>query len=216
MQTHGVRRLEPFPVGAPIVWRSRLDDGIGFVFACRVVADDNTVVALVQPTGATVSRREGRRGGPRGRSMLPDGWDGSRTVSVWERAPMVRLHPIGRSYSVIRTWLEADRRFRGWYVNLEQPWVRTAVGFDSRDDVLDVTVADDLSECGLKDEDELDFAVDVGKLTATDARSIRSTAASAIDDITSRRWPFDDIAWHAFQPVLGDQPPDLPVGWHNS
>lgn len=145
--------------------------------------------------------------------MLPDGWDGSRSIGVWEQATTVRLHPIGRSYSVIRTWTEADRRFHGWYVNLEQPWVRTAVGFDSRDDVLDVTVTDDLSECGLKDEDELDFDVEVGKLTATDARSIRSTAESAIDDIKRRHWPFEDVAWHAFQPVLDDQPPDLPVGW---
>jgi hypothetical protein len=215
MQTHRVERLEPFPAGAPIVWRSRLRDGIGFVFACRVLADDNEVVAVVQPTGAAISRRVGRRGGPRGRSMLPDGWDGSRTISVWEQAPAVRLHPLGRSYSVIRTWLEAERRFHGWYVNLEQPWVRAAVGFDSRDNVLDVTVADDLSRCVLKDEDELDFAVEVGKLTATEARSIRSTAESAIDDVTRRNWPFDDVAWHAFQPLPDDQPPDLPAGWDN-
>jgi hypothetical protein len=39
-------------------------------------------------------------------------------------------------------------------VNLEQPWTRTALGFDSRDDVLDVTVTDNLSQCKLKDEDE--------------------------------------------------------------
>lgn len=90
---------------------------------------------------------------------------------------------------------------------------RTSVGFDSRDDVLDVTVTDDLSQCGLKDEDELDFAVEVGKLAATEARSIRSSADEAIVHIVSRSWPFDELAWHAFQPVLDDQPPNLPAGW---
>jgi len=86
------------------------------------------------------------------------------------------LHPVGRSYSVIRTWLQAEERFHGWYVNLEQPWVRTEVGFDSRDDVLDVTVTDDLRECTLKDEDQLDFEVDLGTLTQDEAQSIRATA----------------------------------------
>jgi predicted RNA-binding protein associated with RNAse of E/G family len=114
---------------------------------------------------------------------------------------------------VIRTWLEAEERFHGWYVNLEQPWVRTAVGFDSRDDVLDVTVTDDLHECRLKDEDELDFAVEVGKLTSGEARSIRASAISAITDVTTRRWPFDEGAWQTLRPSRYDQPLDLPLGW---
>lgn len=213
MQTHRMEQLEPFPAGAPIVWRSRLPDGIGFVFACRVLADDDLAAVVLQPTGAAVARRVGSRGGPRGRSMLPGGWDGSRAVAVWEQAPTVRLHPLGRSYSVIRTWLEEERRFHGWYVNLEQPWARTTVGFDSRDDVLDLTVTDDLSDCALKDEDELDFAVGVGKITAHEAQSIRSAARSAIDDITRRRWPFDDDAWNMFRPAVYVEPPGLPVGW---
>jgi len=114
---------------------------------------------------------------------------------------------------VIRTWLENEARFHGWYVNLEQPWVRTTMGFDSRDDVLDVIVTDDLGQCTLKDEDELNFAVNVGKLTSDEARSIRATAESAIDDITNRRWPFDERYWQAFRPARYDEPVGLPSGW---
>jgi predicted RNA-binding protein associated with RNAse of E/G family len=147
--------------------------------------------------------------------LLTGLWDGSRAERVWDRAPAVRLHPVGRSYSVIRTWLEAEERFHGWYVNLEQPWVRTTVGFDSRDDVLDIIVTDDLRECTLKDEDELDFAVDEGKLTPGDTRSIRATSDSAIKDVTSRRWPFVESAWQALRPTGCDQPLDLPLGWDN-
>ena len=213
MQTPGVDRSEPFPVGASIVWRSRPGGDVGFVFGCLVLADDDETAAVVQPTGAPISTRKGRRGGPGGRSLLTGHWDGSRVERLWEGPPVVRLHPVGRSYSVIRTWVEAERRFHGWYVNLEQPWVRTTVGFDSRDDVLDVVVTDDLRQCTLKDEDELDFAVDVGKLTSSEARSIRTNAETAIDDITSRTWPFDESAWHAFRPARCDQPPVLPAGW---
>jgi len=171
-----VERREPFSVGAPVVWRSRPGRAVGFVYVCRVLADEHDVVAVVQPTGAEISRRAGRRVGPPGRPLPSLGWDGSRAAGVWDRPPAVRLHPVGRSYSVIRTWLQAEERFHGWYVNLEQPWVRTEVGFDSRDDVLDVTVTDDLRECTLKDEDQLDFEVDLGTLTQDEAQSIRATA----------------------------------------
>jgi hypothetical protein len=168
---------------------------------------------VVQPTGAAISRRMGTRGGPRGRSMLPDGWDGSRSEGVWDRPPTVRLHPVGRAYSVIRTWIDAEQRFQGWYVNLEQPWARTTVGFDSCDNTLDVTVSDDLSHCALKDGDELDFAVSTGLFSQQEAASICATAAAAIDDVTSGRWPFDESAWLALRPPVVAEQLSLPAGW---
>lgn len=208
-----VHRVEPFPVGTPVVWRSRPDGEVGFVFACRVLADDHDVIAVVQATGAQMSRRVGQRGGPRGRSLLTGTWDGARVESVWDGPPAVRVHPIGRSYSVIRSWLEPAQCFRGWYVNLEQPWVRTSIGFDSRDDVLDVLVSDDLGECSLKDEDEMAFAVSIGTMTQDEARDVRATATDVVADIVNRRWPFDDRAWHAFRPRADNEPLLFPTGW---
>jgi len=208
-----MERPEPFPADTPVVWRSRPNGDVGYVFACRVLADDPDLIAVVQPTGAPVVRRVAQRGGPRGRSVLPRTWDGSRQETRWDRPPVVRLHPVGRPYSVIRTWLAGEERFQGWYVNLEQPWIRTTLGFDSRDDVLDVTVSDDLSECLLKDEDELEFALEVGLFSWREVRSIRATAQSAVDDIVRRRWPFQESAWRDFRPPSYDQPPVLPAGW---
>lgn len=212
-QTLDVEQSEPFPVGASVVWRSRPAGAVGFVFACRVLADRPDVAAILQPTGAPISTRVGKRGGPRGRSLLS--WDGTREERVWNQSPVVRLHPVGRSYSVIRTWHTSEARYRGWYVNLEQPWVRTTVGFDSRDDVLDVTVSDDLNVCTLKDEDELRFAVGEGKLTSGEADAIRATAESAITDVTARRWPFHETAWEALEPMNDSEPLRLPSGWAN-
>jgi hypothetical protein len=175
-----VNRLEPFAAGTEIVWRSRPKGEIGYVFGCRVLVDDPDMVAIVQPTGAPVVRRLGARGGPQGRTLLPDKWNGKRATSVWNQPPVVRLHPVGRSYSVIRTWVAAERRFAGWYVNLEQPWVRTTIGFDSRDDILDVVVSDDLGACRLKDEDELALAVGLAQIAMDDANAIRATATAVI------------------------------------
>lgn len=116
---------------------------------------------------------------------------------------------------MIRTWIVEAESFEGWYVNLERPWTRTAVGFDSRDDVFDITVSPDLGDWRLKDDDELDFAVEVGLFTLDEAVEIRASAASAVDDIVNRRWPFDDATWDRVLPQQLLEPSALPVGWES-
>jgi hypothetical protein len=202
-----------FASGRPIVWRSRPGGAIGYVFGCRVLLDEPDALAVVQPTGAPVRRRLAALGGPNGRSLLPGTWTGAYRATTWGGLTSVRLHPVGRAYSVIRTWIDAEARYRGWYVNLEQPWVRTAVGFDSRDDILDIVARDDLSGCRLKDDDELEFAGDVGQLAPAEAASIRATAEAAIDDVGHRRWPFDEAAWTDLRPATDDRPLVLPADW---
>lgn len=214
--TVAVPRDRPFDVGTEIAWRSRPGGDVGYTFACRVLLDDPEVAAVVQPTGSTIMRRIARRGGPRGRSFLPGTWDGSRDEGSWKQPPCVRLHPVGRRYSVIRTWVAEEERFAGWYVNLEQPWFRTPVGFDSRDDVLDITATPDLSQWQLKDADELDFAVQVGLFTEAEARQIHSAATSAADDLVRRRWPFDDATWGRLRPRELLAAAQLPDGWELS
>ena len=206
-------RATQFAVGSPVVWRSRPAGAVGYVCACRVVLDEPDVIALFQPTGAPVSPRIGTRAGPRGRSFGGRDWDGTRSIDTWGHPPTVRLHPVGKSYSVIRTWVQADQEFKGWYVNLEQPWTRTEIGFDSRDDVLDVVVADDLNGCTLKDEDELDFAVESCSLTVQEEASIRRAASGAIEDVERGQWPFDETAWEKLAPPERVELIELPTGW---
>jgi hypothetical protein len=76
-------------------------------------------------------KRVAQRVAPNGRSFLPGTWDRSRLGDPLDRPPEVRLHSVDACNSVIRTWLVEEERFGGWYVNLEQPWTRIVVGFDS-------------------------------------------------------------------------------------
>lgn len=115
---------------------------------------------------------------------------------------------------MIRSWVSDKCRWEGWYINLEQPWKRTTVGFDTRDDVLDVTVADDLSDSRLKDENELMYAVGVGLFSKAEAESIRLAADTAIADLKRRWWPFDESTWSAIQPIDDLSLPVLPEGWN--
>jgi hypothetical protein len=206
-------KVDPWPAGASVAWRSRPEGSIGTVIGCRVVVDDPTAVILHQPTGAPVMRRVGERGGPRGRTLLPGTWTGQHAPTTWNGSPSVRLHPIGEAYSVIRTWDHEQQSFVGWYVNLERPWQRTQVGFDSRDDVLDVVVSDDLERCSLKDEDELDFAVEIGVLDPEEAQEIRHVASRAMAAVEARWWPFDMATWAALAPPAKGGAVELPESW---
>lgn len=181
--------------------------------AAVVIEDDPDAVVLFQPAGAPRKHRTGRRGGPGGRNMLPGGWDGGYRDSAFPGPSSVRLHPVGARYSVIRTWDDAAQEFRGWYVNLEQPWVRTPIGFDGRDDILDIRVADDLSGWEWKDADELDWSVDVGKVTPEYAKAVRQAGEDAAAQVAAGVWPFVGSAWDRYRPPSGWPLPTIPEGW---
>ena len=72
------RERESFPPGTSVVWRSRPNGEVGYVFGCRVLLDEPKVVAVVQSTGSPIMRRIAERGGPNGRSLIPGTWNGSR------------------------------------------------------------------------------------------------------------------------------------------
>lgn len=207
-------RSEPFGQGDAVVWRSCHPDRLGYVYTGRVLTDEPSAIAILQPPGAPCARPTGRRGGPRGRNTLPGGWDGGHRVEPWSGPPMVRLHPVGRPYAVLRAWDGAEAAFSGWYVNLEQPWRRTAVGFDTRDHLLDVLVDDDLGGWQLKDDDELDWAVEVGIYAAAEAGTVRDAGRQAVADVEERRWPFDEAAWVPLAPRRGWPAPELPDAWN--
>jgi uncharacterized protein len=99
-----------------------------------------------------------------------------------------------------------DGTFRGWYVNIERPQQRSALGFDYEDELLDVWVALG-GEPELLDEDELDEAVEQGFVSDEGAARIRATAEYVL---ANPPWP---TGWEDWQPTPGWQVPTLPPGW---
>jgi hypothetical protein len=115
------------------------------------------------------------------------------------KRPQLRITRPGDAFSV---FLFAD----GWYVNLEQPQVRTAHGFDYEDELLDVWVPFG-GEPELLDEDELAEAVRRGFISTQREAAIRAKAEQIVADPP---WP---TGWEDWQPEAGWQVPDLPPGF---
>jgi len=202
--------VSAFARGSQVVWRSRPQGCIGYVKPMIVVEDGSDITVLFQPSGTVCKRRAGARGGPRGRLLLD--WSGEHADRVYDGPPMLHLHVWGTAHGVLRSWSFDSNRAEGWYVNLEAPWRRTAIGFDSEDYFLDVTAADDLSSWSWKDEDELEWAVEVGRYTPQDADEFRREGRRAGAAIERREFPFVDD-WSRWGPDPDWPVPVVAEGW---
>lgn len=116
--------------------------------------------------------------------------------------------------SVMRGWNHVSKHYHGWYVNLESPWTRTPLGFDSEDLVLDVLVADDLSSWSWKDEDEFEFALASGRISPTVGLKVRAEGERAADLAMRKEFPFVDDAWDEWEPDPAWPVAAIPKGWN--
>ena len=131
--------------------------------------------------------------------------------AVWP-IEALRIVTPGRHHSVLLLWTEGFREFLKWYVNLEDPLTRSAVGFDYLDQFLDIEIAPDLSAWNWKDEDELEDAVANGLMTPQRADLIRAEGIRVIETLDKKAPPFDE-QWHLWRPDPQWESPGLPDGW---
>jgi len=176
-----------------------------------VVSDTADLTAHFIPCGTRYLSRAFPDGSRLPRVMTVDDFRSYHSIlslKSWKRHALVTTTPT--SASAIRAWWTGDWMFGGWYVNLQEPLRRTATGFVTEDHFLDILVAPGLTWTW-KDEDELDLAVERGRLTLAKARAIRIEGERVIDLVERAAFPFDgslvdwrpDIAWSL--PVLGSE-----------
>lgn len=123
------------------------------------------------------------------------------------------LHERGASHSVYVQWGRVGE-FLGWYVNLEEPWRETALGFDTTDHLLDIWVDPDRS-WRWKDEDHLAEAVEIGLFTAEKADAVRAEGKRAVECIEAWMPPFNE-EWEKWRPDEAWPLPQIPAGWGES
>ena len=172
-----------FAPGDSVVWRSvlRAERAVQTVWPWTVVQDGESEIVLYLPAGTVGKHRTGIRGGPHDRMLLE--WDGGHADVTWRRTNVLRLYRVGDPYSL---WLAFDATSweLAWrYINLEDPWRRTAIGFDSRDVYLDLVAGPEGDDWEWKDEDELAWVVEQGRIDTARAAQIRADGERAVEAV---------------------------------
>jgi uncharacterized protein len=124
---------------------------------------------------------------------------------TWRDFHRLRITQWKRAHSLSLLW-DAGWNFRSWYVDLQEPLRRTQLGFDTRDQALDVVVEPDGS-WQWKDEDHLAELTRLGAFTSAEAAAIHAEGERVIDE---RPWP---TGWEDWRPDPTWPLPQLPEDW---
>lgn len=176
------------------------------------IAEERDLPALYLPAGTrgrwpTVDGRT-IRDAPLERRFVPS-WDTEERE--WTGSDVLILPEVGAAHSVWLFWTPPERRFAGWYVNLEAPWRPTTLGFETRDHTLDLWVEPDRT-WSWKDEDELEVALAVGHYSDAEAAAIRAEGERVVERIEAWSSPFCDD-WEEWGPDPDWPIPELPPDW---
>ena len=191
-----MRRRRGEPIVRREVWRGQPK----VAWAGIVVEDTPSLLAVYMPEGSPLAFADDFFGAPhpwshRGR---------------WEGHGVLQLQRPGEMHAVWVFWHGPEREFRGWYVNLQEPFRRTPGGFDTQDLELDIVVGLD-GKWSYKDDEKLDAWIERGRWTATEVAAIRRAGASigARLDAGHRWW---DDEWAVWEPDPAWRVPSLPSG----
>jgi hypothetical protein len=197
-------RWEP---GETVVLRYLTRDGKpGMAWPYHVVEDRDDLLALYIPRGSTyknwvVTPAAEGEGRPK-RQLGDDRW----------RRDVLRLMFPDEHHSIWLFWSDDDERgFSAYYINMEEPFRRTSIGFDTNDHTLDVAVTPD-HEWRWKDVEQMENQVRIGGYGAEFADAVRAEGERVIEALEARRSPFSD-GWEQWTPDPNWGIPTLPDGW---
>jgi hypothetical protein len=176
---------------------------------CRVVEDDGRLLALYIAAGskykAGPKRAAAEKLSMQRAALPPDEY-------VW-RNDTLRLMFPGRQHSVWLSWVNrgSSRQFAQYFVNMEEPFRRTAVGFDTQDHTLDIEVTPELT-WKWRDTEELQEHVKHGFYTASLSDEIWNEGRRAIEEIMRGTHPCLG-AWRSWEPDPLWEVPQMPAEW---
>jgi Protein of unknown function (DUF402) len=183
------------------VWRGRPWAG----FAMTVVRDEPDELVLYLAEGTAFAFPEGDW--PGGRHP----WHGR---PAWVGHGVLHLHRPGDPYSIWAFWDGPDRRFAGWYVNLQAPFRRSERAIDTLDHELDIWIPEGGGR-RWKDEDLLEASVATGRFTREEVAAIRADGKAVLAELDAgRRWWSDE--WRTWTPDPAWTVPELPDDWETA
>jgi hypothetical protein len=170
----------------------------------RVVDDTDELLLTFIPTGA----RFGYAPGP---------WPTETGLHPWYPNESWRGHGVliaqrpGDAYAVWHFWTGAERRFASWYVNLQAPFRRTEIGYDTQDHELDVVVSPD-GQWRVKDDELMELRIREGRYSVAEVAAIRAQGAD-IGEMLETGDTWWDPGLTSWAPEPSWSPTVLPPGW---
>ncbi len=173
-----------------------------------VVLDSEELVVLYRPEGTAFESW-----GFREQRLVPLG----RT-----KMDMLRLMFPGKDYAV-ELFFDTERglpayqvfrgegRFRGWKVNIEAPYERFDLGFDTTDHFLDIIVRPDRSYAW-KDQEVMASWLARGTSSHDEVERFYAAGRELEPLIEAQLSPFDD-EWTNWRPSQVTANPSVPKGW---
>ena len=180
------------------VWHGEVEVGWGGI----VVQDTDDLLALYMPEGSPLAFTEDFFG-------APHPWSGR---DRWSGHGVLQLQRPDEMHAVWVFWDGPKREFGGWYVNIQEPFRRSPLGFDTQDLELDIVIALDGS-WRFKDDEELEPWIERGRWTREEVEAIRAEGRRIGAELdASRRWWSD--RWAVWEPDPDwSAPAELPEGW---
>ncbi|MCP3854736.1 MAG: DUF402 domain-containing protein [Actinomycetia bacterium] len=172
----------------------------------RVVIDDPERLVLWMPQGAMVAKLGDGRGRPT-RDLV------EAAERIFVPSPCEQLHVIerGRAHSVQARWAGPERRFQGWYINLQEPVRPSPVGWDTHDQQLDLLIDPD-GAVHWKDEDQFSAVTAAGWYTSAQVEAVWLEGQAALGRFLRGEGPFVE-SWETWSPDPSWTAPELAPGW---
>ena len=199
-------------IGDEIALRYITRDGHpGMTWPATVVIDSTDLVALYIPKGAIY--KQFQRINPQ--DAKSTGYKRILKDTEWRRDVLRLMYP-DKFFSIWVFWeyKEGVRVHTSYYVNMEEPFRRSEVGFDTNDHTLDIVVNPDLSWYW-KDLDELSDRVEAGVYPIDFAKFVRSEADKVVVSIEKKLPPFNQ-EWYKWKPPENYKIPVLRSDWESA
>jgi hypothetical protein len=188
-----------------VVRREVLDRGPWLGTLVKIVEDSPKQLVSYIPEGAPF-------GFPEGDWPTPSGTHPWSDRDCWQGHGCLMIQRPEDAYAVWHFWHGSNRDFVCWYINLQQPFRRTAIGYDTQDLELDIVVYPN-DHWELKDDELMDQRVEEGRWSAQRVAEIRSEGQRIAARLRAgeRWWPQEYRSW---SPDSNWRVPDrLPIAW---
>lgn len=168
-----------------MVWRETWHGRTFLEWPVRVVEDTGERVAVYLATGTRFAFPPG--------SWPFDGEHPWAARGAWQGHGLLVTHYFRDAFAIWHFWDGPKRAFAGWYVNLQAPFRRDEMAFETQDYELDLWITPD-GVWRWKDEDALLDWVRRGRFTESEVAAIRAEGERVL-----AAWPFP-TGWEAWEP----------------